>query len=127
MNTGVGCHELLQGIFLIQGSNPHLLSLLHWKEGSLPLVSLEKPLFTTLALMNILGDFINKNDLQRKYRRKQKEDSWDSEGVFFLDVGSWVCSICKESVSCNSGIQVHFYSLLLWKFSKTTFLVKFFT
>ena len=24
-NTGVGCHFLLQGIFQIQGSNPHLL------------------------------------------------------------------------------------------------------
>ena len=24
-NTGVGCHFLLQGIFLTQGSNPHLL------------------------------------------------------------------------------------------------------
>ena len=27
-NTGVGCHFLLQGIFLTQGSNPHLLCLL---------------------------------------------------------------------------------------------------
>ena len=27
-NTGVGCHFLLQGIFPIQGSNPHLLYLL---------------------------------------------------------------------------------------------------
>ena len=26
-NTGVGCHALLQGIFLTQGSNPHLLHL----------------------------------------------------------------------------------------------------
>ena len=29
-NTGVGCHFLLQDIFLIQGSKPHLLRLLHW-------------------------------------------------------------------------------------------------
>ena len=28
-NTGVGCHALLQGTFLTQGSNPRLLSLLH--------------------------------------------------------------------------------------------------
>ena len=27
-HTGVGCHFLLQGIFLTQGSNPHLLCLL---------------------------------------------------------------------------------------------------
>ena len=36
-NTGTGCHFLLQGIFLTQESNPHLLSLLHWQVGSLPL------------------------------------------------------------------------------------------
>ena len=30
-NTGVGCHFLLQGIFLTQGSNPRLLYLLHWQ------------------------------------------------------------------------------------------------
>ena len=36
-NTGVGCHFLLQGIFLTQGSNPSLLCLLHWQSDSLPL------------------------------------------------------------------------------------------
>ena len=36
-NTGVDCHFLLKGIFLTQGSNPHLLCLLHWQAGSLPL------------------------------------------------------------------------------------------
>ena len=33
-NTGVGCHFLLQGIFLTQGLN---LSLLRWQADSLPL------------------------------------------------------------------------------------------
>ena len=33
-NTGVDCHALLQGIFLSQGLNPHLL---HWQVDSLPL------------------------------------------------------------------------------------------
>ena len=32
-NTKVGCHALLQGIFLSQDSNPHLLHLLHWQEA----------------------------------------------------------------------------------------------
>ena len=40
MNTGVGYHALLQGIFPIQGSNPHLL---HWQTGSLLLVPPGKP------------------------------------------------------------------------------------
>ena len=33
-NTGVGCHALIQGIFPTQGSNLHLLGLLHWQVGS---------------------------------------------------------------------------------------------
>ena len=40
-NTGVGCHALLQGIFPTQGSNPHLLCLLHWQVDSLPLATWE--------------------------------------------------------------------------------------
>ena len=31
-NTGAGCHALLQGIFLTQGSNLHLLCLLHCRQ-----------------------------------------------------------------------------------------------
>ena len=31
-NNGVGCHALLQGIFLTRGSNPHLLWLLHCRQ-----------------------------------------------------------------------------------------------
>ena len=42
-NTRVGCHALLQGIFLTQGSNQHLLCLLHWQVGSLALMPPGKP------------------------------------------------------------------------------------
>ena len=42
-NTAVGCHFLLQGIFLTQGSDTGLSCLLHWQVGSLPLVSSGKP------------------------------------------------------------------------------------
>ena len=41
--TGVGCHVLLQGIFLTQRSNPCLLCLLHWQAVSLPLAPPGKP------------------------------------------------------------------------------------
>ena len=34
-NIGVDCHALLQRIFLTQGLNLSLLSLLHWQVGSL--------------------------------------------------------------------------------------------
>ena len=36
-NTRVGCHFLLQGIFLTWRSNPRLLHLLPWQADSLPL------------------------------------------------------------------------------------------
>ena len=36
-NAEVHCPALLQGIFLAQGSSPHLLCLLHWQVGSWPL------------------------------------------------------------------------------------------
>ena len=36
-------YALLQGIFPTQGSNPHLLCLLHWQAGSLPLAPAGKP------------------------------------------------------------------------------------
>ena len=42
-NTGMGCCFLLQGIFPSQGSNPHLLQLLHWQADSLPLSHLRSP------------------------------------------------------------------------------------
>ena len=42
-NIEVGCHALLQVIFLTQGLNPHLLHLLHWQVDSLPLVPPGQP------------------------------------------------------------------------------------
>ena len=38
-NTGVGCHALLQEIFLTQGYNPCLLCFLHWQASSLSRVT----------------------------------------------------------------------------------------
>ena len=40
LHGGVGCHLLLPGILLTQGSNLHLLCLLYWQEDSLPLGNL---------------------------------------------------------------------------------------
>ena len=42
-HTWAGCHFLLQGIFLTQGSNPCLLHLLHWQADSLPFAPPGKP------------------------------------------------------------------------------------
>lgn len=48
--------------------------------------------------------------------REQKEGSWDSENVLFLCAGLWLCSICKESVTCKSKVCIHFYLLHFQKF-----------
>ena len=45
---GVGCHFLLQGIFLTQGSNSQLLHLLHWQVDSVPLCSTWEAYISTL-------------------------------------------------------------------------------
>ena len=41
----MGCYALLQGILPTQGSNLHLLHLLHWQVDSLPLAPPGKPYF----------------------------------------------------------------------------------
>ena len=53
-NAEVGCHVLLQGIFPTQGSNPHVLGLLHWQVGSLLLTPPGKTsLWIYLVIINM--------------------------------------------------------------------------
>ena len=57
-NTGLCCHFFLQGIFLTQGSNPHLLL---WQSDSLPLRHLGSPfwnvyIFTLAVQPSLSGD-----------------------------------------------------------------------
>ena len=53
-NTGVGCHALLQWIFLIPGSNLHLLCILPWQAGSLPLAPPGKPITWVPGIYSLL-------------------------------------------------------------------------
>ena len=55
-STRVDCYFLLQRIFPTQRQNPHLLSLLHWQMGSLPLSRLGSPLLFCMVLIWILHD-----------------------------------------------------------------------
>ena len=58
-NTRVGCHFLLQGIFLTQGLNPHLLQeILHWQAGSLPLSHLGRQEYRSGLLFLSPGDHV---------------------------------------------------------------------
>ena len=64
-NIGVGCYPLLQGIFLTQELNPHLL---HWKGGSLPLAPPGKPTYTRRYILLIL--FLWRNLTKLWYKKK---------------------------------------------------------
>ena len=53
-NPGVGCHALLQGIFPTQGSNLHLLRLLHWLADSVPVAPPGKSIHVHLLIKAIV-------------------------------------------------------------------------
>ena len=69
-NTGVGCHALLQGIFLTQGSNPCFLCLLCWQAVSLPLGPPEKPCYSLYRDHNVSYKREEKNGSRAKKREK---------------------------------------------------------
>ena len=46
----MACYFLLQGIFLTQELNPHLLRLLHYQVDTLPLEPQEKPIFRCVCV-----------------------------------------------------------------------------
>ena len=56
----MGCHALLQGIFLTQGLNLHLLCLLDWQEGSLLLA----PPGKTLGQVKPIVSFVSAMELK---------------------------------------------------------------
>ena len=63
----MGCHFLLQGVFLTQKLNPHLLHLLHWQAGSLPLAPPGKPLYFLVFLNGIFYIWIGQKVLLNKW------------------------------------------------------------
>ena len=83
-NTGMGCHTLLQGIFLTQGLNLPLLCLLHWQAmffttsatGEAP--HLSKNLFylgsTKPKVVKCLADKSLRKDLHQEGAKAKKGD-----------------------------------------------------
>ena len=73
-NTAVGCHFLLQGIFSNQGSNPHLLHLLHWQADHLQLSHLGSLRQRTVELRYLR--FIAKDVKGMKLSGPQEASLW---------------------------------------------------
>ena len=89
-NTGVGCHFLLQGIFLIQGSNLCLLhcrqTLYHWANGAASgLTSWEQtkksPSWDRQQGMNALGNWLTSPISKAKWAPDKPWDCRQSELV----------------------------------------------
>ena len=81
-NTGVGCHFLLQGIFPTQGSNWHLLSLLHLQTGSLPLVPPGKPYICS-------GQKIQRD----KKKKSPNLRAWSKNWLLRAKAEYWTCPL----------------------------------
>ena len=116
-DTEVGCHALLQGIFLNQGSNWYLLCLLHWQAGSLPLIPPGKPYSSrvsnfeadvfktfTYILLPLTGKSIGRKHFQSKYisfsRKTRKiqslfQNSVQFGSVYGLVAGYWALQVAQ--------------------------------
>ena len=58
--SGMGCHALLQGIFLTQGSNQRLLSLLLWQAGFSTAITTWEPI-NVYIICHFLETFIERS------------------------------------------------------------------
>ena len=87
-NTGVGCHFLLQGIFLNHRSNLGLLCLLHWLANSLP-----------LALLHILYIAVYICQSQSPNSSHPPPPSWCP----------YLCSLCLCLSALQTGSSVPFF------------------
>ena len=81
-NTGVGCHFLLQGIFLTQWPNLYLLHILHWQVDS----------FTDLATRETPHGWVNKKQLLLfiKNMNRQSSDFFITPNYFWCSLSSAV-------------------------------------
>ena len=84
-DTGLGCHTLLQKIFLTQGLNPCLLCLLHCQEGSL------------LRCLRSLGGFLVSAKTSFYLSSKLYIIINFSEASITYNTQSWVCVLYQDT------------------------------
>ena len=104
----MGCHFLLQGIFLTRGSNLHLLRLLHWQAGSLPLVPPGPPPKTLsnpnhvpkpndqLQMLSLWELDLQQRDLEagQTFIRKDTAESGHRFCFLFRQISRWAFGKC---------------------------------
>ena len=102
--TGMGCHLYLQLIFPTQGLNPHLLCLLHWQAGSLPLVPPGKPLepspdlrFGSIVVLPTFNPGPHSQQGLKKIKKKKKKERKKRKNV----LSEWRIEGSPEVGFCN--------------------------
>ena len=114
-NTGIGCHFLLQGLFLTQDLSLCLLLVLHWQVGSLPLSHLGSP----KNLPASAGDaraVIDSGDMRLSKPQETAKDGGPGvlRGVTKLD---WTANIHLSSHVVWQGESAFLWRLLLGNFT----------
>ena len=110
-DTGVGCHAVLQGIFLTQGLNPCLLCLLHRQLCSLPLPPPGQPnpgiepRSSTLQADSLLSEPPGKPRKSLMINMNLSDELWEivqrlsRPNLSFLELGLLFLPLCFKS-SC---------------------------
>ena len=122
-NSGVGCHALLQG-FPTQGPNLHLLRLLHWQAGCLPLALHGKPQHTSYWTPNTaIKQFWAKDDLLYA-KFEWKHINFIIENFYYLTKYFWILKNWWVFVTSRPWEKGDFIiSLLLFQTIPTKFLL----
>ena len=107
-NAGVGCQFLLQGIFLTQRSNLHLLLPLAWQVGSLPLSHLGGQFadsMKSLKIPMVLFTKIEKSILKLVWNYRRHQSNLKKEEHSWRHQTSWFETILQSYSNQNTGIK----------------------
>ena len=113
-NTGVGCCTLFQGIFPTQGSKLHLLCLLNWQVGSLPLTATGKPQ-GRCEIMKKKKMYFALSVWQKKEKVKEEEDKRrKSAEMNELSSTPWLEHSAKGTLDHPDPENTHYWQDLSW-------------
>ena len=104
-DTRVGCHALLQRIFPTQGSNPHLLQLLHCRRIPYHWATRENPLKKGMSTHPLQHSFLE-NCMDRggwwtAVHGVAKSQAWPSNWHFHLLPLLWYWLLCNNEMSTS--------------------------
>ena len=126
-NTGMGCHFLLQGVFLTQGLNSCLL---HWQVGSLPLSHQRSPNQLCSSLYHIFVAVLEK--CQRRVSGTSAAAAFKklylgASSLHLVEIlDSWITGNIQLSLNLKKKKRNILYLLLyfFYSFEKTLMLQK---